>query len=177
MRNLSNFTPSNYSLKTRIRYVLWKVFEALFVKGQASISSVRVAILRLFGAKIGSGVRVRRGVKVHFPWNLEIGNRVWIGEEVWFINHELITIGNDVCISQRSVLCSGGHDFLSKSLEYKHAPILVGSGVWICLDVKVLPGSIIEDCAVISCGEIVSGNVPEFTLLKEGQFKKYSLTR
>ena len=131
----------------------------------------RQLLLRLFGASIGSGVSIRRGVRVHFPWNLEIGDDCWIGEEVWFINHEKITIGSNVCISQRSIICSGGHDYRSASLEYAHKPVVIKDGAWVCLDAKVLPGVTIGECSVVSAGEIARKSLPDYSMLVGGQVR------
>jgi putative colanic acid biosynthesis acetyltransferase WcaF len=132
---------------------------------------VRLLILHLFGSKIGEGVKIRNNVRIHFPWNLEIGDNCWIGEEVWFINHEKITIGSNVCISQRSVVCSGGHDYRSSSLEYAHKPIEIKDGAWICLDAKVLPGVTVGECSVVSAGEVVRRSIPDYSMLVGGEIR------
>ncbi len=132
-------------------------------------SKLRPLTLRLFGASVGDGVLIRRGVRVQFPWNIEIGNNCWIGEEVWFINHEKISIGSDVCISQRSIICSGGHNYRSPSLDYAHSPIEIKDGAWICLDAKVLCGVTIGECSVVSAGEVVRKSVPDYSVLVEGR--------
>jgi putative colanic acid biosynthesis acetyltransferase WcaF len=134
-------------------------------------SSLRSFLLKLFGASVGSGVYIRRGVRIHFPWNLEIGDHCWIGEEVWFINHEKVTIGSNVCISQRSIICSGGHDYRSASLAYAHKPVLIKDGAWVCLDAKVLPGVTIGECSVVSAGEIARKSLPDFSMLVGGQVR------
>ncbi len=134
-------------------------------------SFLRPIILRVFGATVGTGAIIRRGVRVHFPWNLVIGDDCWIGEGVWFVNHEKIVIGSNVCISQRSIICSGGHDYRSASLEYAHKPIEIRDGAWICLDAKVLPGVTIGECSVISAGEVVRKSVPDYSMLIGGQIR------
>jgi len=123
----------------------------------------------MFGAAIGRGVLIRRGVKIHFPWNLEIGDNCWIGEEVWFINHEQITVGSDVCISQRSIICSGGHDYQSASLEFAHKPVVIRDGAWVCLDAKVLAGVTVGECSVVSAGEVARKSLPDYSMLIGGQ--------
>lgn len=120
---------------------------------------------------MGRRVLIRRGVGVHFPWNLEIGDDCWIGEEVWFINHEKVSIGSNVCISQRAIICSGGHDYRSASLEYAHKPIVIKDGAWICLDAKVLPGVTIGECCVVSAGEIVRKSLPNYSMLVVGKVR------
>jgi putative colanic acid biosynthesis acetyltransferase WcaF len=149
----------------------WYLISHLFFANAFTPRFLRSQILRVFGASIGKRVQVRRGVRIHFPWNLEIGNDCWIGEEVWFINHEKIKIGSDVCISQRSIICSAGHDYRSSSLEYAHKPIEIKDGAWVCLDSKVLPGVTIGECSVVSAGEIARKSVPDYSMLIGGEIR------
>jgi putative colanic acid biosynthesis acetyltransferase WcaF len=154
-----------------ITIAFWWLISNLIFSNPFTPSSSRQTILRIFGATVGTGVIIRRGVRVHFPWNLEIGDDCWIGEEVWFINHEKVTIGSDVCISQRSIICSGGHDYRSASLEYAHKPVTIKDGAWVCLDAKVLPGVTIGECSVVSAGEIVRKSLPDYSMLVGGQVR------
>ena len=163
---------TGFTLLGKIRLGLWFFVQHLFFKSPVLHSMFRRLLLRLFGASVGSGVLIRRGVRVHFPWNLEIGDDCWIGEEVWFINHEKITIGSNVCISQRSIICSGGHDYRSASLEYAHKPVVIKDGAWVCLDAKVLPGVTIGECSVVSAGEIVRKSLPDYSMLVGGQVRQ-----
>jgi putative colanic acid biosynthesis acetyltransferase WcaF len=152
----------------KIRIALWFIVHHLIFKGSFIPSSLRPTLLRIFGSSIGRRVIIRRGTRVHFPWNLEIGDDCWIGEEVWFINHEKVTICNNVCVSQRSIICSGGHDYRSAFLEYAHEPIEIKDGAWICLDAKVLPGVTIGECSVVSAGEVARKSLPDFSMLIDG---------
>lgn len=171
-RDLSAFSVSgNFILFQKIWIGIWFCAQHIIFKSAFFPSTLRPFLLRLFGASVGSGVLIRRGVRVHFPWNLEIGDNCWIGEEVWFINHEKIKIGSNVCISQRSIICSGGHDYRSASLEYGHKPIEIKDGAWICLDAKVLPGVTIGECSVISASEIVRKSVPENSMLIDEEIR------
>lgn len=170
-RKLSSFTQKHWALRTKIRFASWFLVQCFIFKLPLIPSAFRPTILRLFGSSIGRHVFIRRGVQVHFPWNLEIGDDCWVGEEAWFINHEKIKIGSNVCISQRSIICSGGHDYRSASLEYAHKPIEIKDGAWICLDAKILPGVTIGECSVVSAGEIAHKSVPNYTLLIGGQVR------
>jgi putative colanic acid biosynthesis acetyltransferase WcaF len=155
----------------KIQIGTWFCVQHLIFSASFFPSSLRSFLLKLFGASVGSGVYIRRGVRIHFPWNLEIGDHCWIGEEVWFINHEKVTIGSNVCISQRSIICSGGHDYRSASLAYAHKPVLIKDGAWVCLDAKVLPGVTIGECSVVSAGEIARKSLPDFSMLVGGQVR------
>ena len=158
----------SFSFFGKIRLAIWFAVQHIAFKSAFFPSRIRPICLRLFGASVGHGVVIRRGVRVHFPWNLSIGNYCWIGEEVWLINHEQITIESNVCISQRSIVCSGGHDFRSATLEYKHKPILIKAGSWLCVDVKILPGVTIGECSVVSAGQVAGKSVPDHSMLING---------
>lgn len=170
MRELSSFRGKKVTLLIKARYVLWMLTQILLSSHFVS-NGFRVLILRSAGAQIGRGVVFKTRVRVHFPWNLEIGDDCWIGEEVWFINHEKVKIGSNVCISQRSIICSGGHDYRSASLEFAHKPIEIKAGAWVCLDAKVLPGVTIGECSVVSAGEIVRKSVPDYSMLIAGEIR------
>ena len=168
-RNLNNFRSNSKS--NFLVLGLWWVISNIFFGNAFTPQFVRARILRLFGATIGHGVLIRRGVRIHLPWNLTIGNDCWIGEEVWFINHQKVTIGSNVCISQRSIICSGGHDYRSASLEYAHKPVTIKDGAWVCLDAKVLPGVTLGECSVVSAGEIARKSLPDYSMLVGGQVR------
>jgi putative colanic acid biosynthesis acetyltransferase WcaF len=169
MRDLAKFNSgSKKNAKFRIQIAVWVTIGSLCLKYSFIPSLFKKIVLTIFGAQIGNNVVLRRGLKIQFPWNLEIGNNCWIGEDVWFINHEKVKIGSNVCISQRSIICSGGHDYRSASLEYSHKPIEIKDGAWVCLDAKVLPGVTIGQCSVVSAGEIVRNSVPDYSMFIEG---------
>ena len=171
MRKLSLF-ESRRTFWSNLTIVAWGIFGRPLVQASVLPAFARILILRLWGAKIGKRLVLRKRVKVHFPWNLEIGDDCWIGEEVWFINHEKITIGSNVCISQRSIICSGGHDYRSASLAFAHKPVVIKDGAWVCLDAKVLPGVTIGECSVVSAGEIVRRSLPDYLMLVDGQVRQ-----
>lgn len=168
-RNLRGFTRTQLSSRSKAVLVLWFFAQRIFLKSTILPSFFRPVVLKLFGATMGKRVYIRRGVNIHFPWNLTVGDDCWIGENVWFINHEKITLESNVCISQRSIICSSSHDYKSSSLEYDHKSVIIKNGAWVCLDVKVLPGVTIGECSVISAGEVVRKSVPDFSMLVGGQ--------
>ena len=175
IRDLARFSAQT-SIRLKLLIAIWNL-----VQNGISIrffipSKLRIFILRLFGAKIGKWVYIRRGVRVHFPWNLTIGDHSWIGEQVWFINHAPIEIGSNVCISQNAIICSSGHDYKSKSLEYKHKSITIRDGAWVCLRANILAGSEIGINSVVSAGETFVGDLPNDHIYVQGKIKaiKYS---
>lgn len=137
----------------------WAIAELLFVTNSWQISSgLRCRVLRLFGAKIGSDVVFRPRTRIKFPWKLEIGDRSWIGEGVWFHNQDRISIGNDVVISQESFLTTGSHAHRT-DMGLITKPISVEAGVWITSRCIVLGGTTIGTSSVMGPGSVVQGNI------------------
>jgi putative colanic acid biosynthesis acetyltransferase WcaF len=167
-RDLSAF-KTNRGFKDTFYLSAWTIFSKFVFGNTLTPNALRIMLLRLFGAKIDKNVVIKSGVKVLDPRNLSIGCNSWIGQDCWIINHNNVDIGCNVCISQGVVLCSSSHDFLSPDLKYKHSPILIENGVWICLRANILPGSIIGENSVISAGEVFSGALSRDSLFKSGK--------
>ena len=126
----------------------------------------RVALLRFFGAHIGCACRIKPGLRVKYPWRLTIGNCCWLGEDVWIDNLALVTLGDRVCISQSSYLCTGNHDYRSPSFELHISPITIGSDSWIAAHAVLAPGAQISPGAVVALGAVVSGIVNERCIVR-----------
>ena len=129
-------------------------------------AGLRIAILRAFGATIGSGVNLRHGVRIHWPWKLTVGNDSWIGERVWILNLEPVTVGADVCVSQDVLLCTGSHDHRSPTFEFDNAPIRIEDGAWVAARATVLRGVTVGADSVVGAAALVVSDVgPGTTVL------------
>lgn len=123
-------------------------------------SGFKCRLLRLFGAKVGKGVVIKPRVNIHFPWKLEVGDWVWLGEEVFLLNFESIRIGSQCCVSQRAFLCTGNHDFRDPAFSYRNAPIVVEEGAWVGAQVFVGPGVTLGEGCVVTAGSVVTKDQP-----------------
>lgn len=155
---LGDFDPGDFNRGAgKPKEICWYLFKMFFfLTAFPYPSTLKVAILRMFDAKIGKGVIIKPRVNIVFPWKLRIGNDVWLGEEVILLNFEQITIGNDVCISQRTFLCGGNHDFKEPSMPYRNGPIILEDGVWIGASCFVGPGITISVDTVVSAGSVIT---------------------
>lgn len=129
-------------------------------------SSLKASILRMFGAKVGTGLVLKPRVNIHMPWKLEIGNDVWIGEEAFLLNFEKLTIGNNVCVSQRAFLCGGNHNFKDPTMPYRNGPITLEDGCWVGASVFVAPNVTIGIDTVVSVCSVVIKNLPSNSIFK-----------
>jgi putative colanic acid biosynthesis acetyltransferase WcaF len=141
--------------------LLWMLVSRCLTMQWWCPNQLRVLVLRAFGARIGTGTRIKFDVKIDWPWKLEIGNDTWIGESTWIINAEPVVIGSNTCISQAVLLCSGGHDRFSPTLEFDNAPIFIGDSVWIATRATVLRGVRVADGATVGATALVTRDVPE----------------
>lgn len=145
----------------RLVRLLWMLVSRCLTMQWWCPNQLRVLVLRAFGARIGTGTRIKWDVKIDWPWKLEVGNDTWIGESVWIINAEPVVIGSNTCISQAVVLCSGGHDANSPTFEFDNAPIFIGDSVWIAARATILRGVRVGDGATVGATALVTRDVPE----------------
>jgi putative colanic acid biosynthesis acetyltransferase WcaF len=103
---------------------------------------------------VGRGVVIRSRVNVTFPWRFECGDHVWIGDEVLILSLDRVTIGSQVCISQRAFLCTGTHAFERDSFDLVTRPIVIGDGCWIAAGAMVMPGAEIPPGTMVKAGEV-----------------------
>ena len=160
-RHLAGFTGAGYDKgRSKVVQALWfATLHLVFYKWWCP-ASLRVRLLRLFGARVGHGVLIRHRVRVLWPWKLTIGDNCWIGEDVWLLNLEPIEIENDVCLSQGAFLCTGSHDRHSPTFEYDNRPITVRSGAWVAARALVLGGVTVAEGATVAAAAVVGRDVP-----------------
>jgi putative colanic acid biosynthesis acetyltransferase WcaF len=134
--------------------LLWLLVQALLITSWIPGSGHRVWLLRLFGARIGRGVVIKPRLRVKFPWRLEIGDDVWLGEAVWIDNLAAVKIADNCCISQGAYLCTGSHDWRRPSFDLITCAIEIEQGAWLAANTMVAPGVKIERGAVLSLGSV-----------------------
>lgn len=140
---------------SRGKEVLWWLARSMFFAPWLPLpSALKVAVLRGFGAKVGKGVVIRSRVNITFPWKLELGDAVWIGDEVLILSVDRVTIGNHVCLSQRAFICAGSHDFAKESFDLITRPIEIGDGCWVAAQAFVGPGAVVPAGTMLKAGEV-----------------------
>jgi putative colanic acid biosynthesis acetyltransferase WcaF len=147
--------------------ILWTFCRCgLFVTPIPYPSAIKVAFLRLFGAKVGQRVVIRSLVNISFPWRLEIGDDVWIGDGVWILSLARVVVESNVCLSQRCYLCTGTHDYRKATFDLITKPIRIRTGSWIAAGAFVGPGVEVGPSAVISAGSVAIKNVDPYTIVR-----------
>jgi len=166
--DLSNYTAGNFDRGAGVlKESLWLLVSLLlFQFCPVSLSAVKCAVLRLFGAKIGKNVTIKPQVKITFPWKLTLGNHVWLGEECWLLNLAPIVVGSHVCVSQRVVLCTGSHDYKRTGFNLITKPITLEDGAWIGAGSWVGPGVTVASHAVLALGSVATQNLTAYGIYR-----------
>lgn len=159
--DLSRYDNSWYDPGRRITVrALWLVLGLPLVRSRLPLpSSLRVAVLRLFGARLGDGVVIKPEVAIKYPWHLEVGDHCWIGEGAWIDNLTTVSLGASVCLSQGAYLCTGNHDWSDPAFGLRVAPIRIAEGAWVGARATLLPGTVMGQGAVAAAGSVVSGEI------------------
>ncbi|HWQ45652.1 MAG TPA: putative colanic acid biosynthesis acetyltransferase [Longilinea sp.] len=153
--------PKGFRGRSAFIVQLWWIVQAtLFAWSPQFMYAWRNFLLRLFGARIGKRVQIRPSVRVTYPWKLSIGDFSWIGDQVELYTLGDITIGSHTVISQRSYLCTGSHDYTSRSFDIFSKPIAIGNEVWLAAEVFVNPGITINTGCVVGVRSVVLDDLP-----------------
>jgi len=159
--SLGSYTPGASLLKQ----VLWLYLGDFLVQTPwLPFSSAKVAILRLFGAKIGTGIRIKPHVKIKFPWRLTLHDYIWLGEYCWIDNVAEVVIESHVCISQNVYLCTGNHDWSDPDFALTPKSIYLETGSWLGANAIVGPGVRVRQGAVLGLGAVATHSLEAMTI-------------
>ena len=150
---------ASFPLGNRLLRALWGLTWLVFARfTPPQFHQWRALLLRLFGAKLGSGVRVHGSAAIWLPGNLELGDAVLIGPGVRLYNQGRVTIGPRSVVSQRAQLCASSHDLADPNFQLVLRPIVVGERCWIAAEAFVGPGVTLGDRAVLGARGVLFGD-------------------
>lgn len=163
---LSSFDNQWYdSGASKFILLIWYFVNVLFFRNPLNpISSIKIYLLRLFGAKLGNSITIKPAVNIKYPWRLEIGDNTWIGENVWIDNLADVRISANVCISQGAMLLTGNHNYKKSSFDLMVGAITLEEGVWIGAKSIVCPGVTCKSHAILSVRSIAIKDLDPYTI-------------
>ncbi|MEM9213294.1 MAG: WcaF family extracellular polysaccharide biosynthesis acetyltransferase [Cyanobacteria bacterium P01_F01_bin.150] len=158
--------PTNYSPGAALwKQLLWYYLGFPLVKSRLMpFSSLKIWLLKAFGATVGTGVRIKPGVRIKFPWKLTIGDHCWLGESAWIDNVGPITIGDNVCLSQGVYLCTGNHDWSLPTFDLRLGEIHIQSGSWLGAKSVVGPSVTVGEGAILTLGSVATRSLQPMTI-------------
>lgn len=165
--DLKNYR-NRHSLSSKIARVMWNVTWMLLFRPTPRhnlFRKWRIALLKLFGAKVQWSSNVLPSCRIWQPWKLTMGAYACLSEDVDCYTVDVITIGDQATVSQGVKLCTAGHDISSKIMELTYAPIVVGDNAWIAGWSIILPGVTIGEGAVVAAGSVVTKDVEPWSVV------------
>lgn len=160
MFKLNSYQQPKREFKEILLTQLWRSVSFLVFKNSPQfLYGFRRVILRAFGAKIGKKVLIRPSVRIEIPWNLQIDDFCWIGDEVYLYSIDKIIIGENTVISQRSNLCTASHNYYSKNFETLSSQIKIGKNCWVASDVFISMGVTINSNVIVGSRTSVYKNL------------------
>ena len=123
------------------------------------------ALLRWAGARIGKNVRIYSSARIMGVGDLVIGDDVHVGPDVLLYPNPggAITIGSHVDIGPRVTIVTGSHE-IDPSGDHiggkgTAAPVVIGSGSWLCACSTILPGVNLPEKTLVAAGAVVAKSV------------------
>jgi putative colanic acid biosynthesis acetyltransferase WcaF len=140
----------SFSLRNRLERVLFGLIWTLAAAWTPPpLHRWRVALLRLFGARIGANVRIYGTTRIWHPAHLTIGEGAIVGPRANLYNQGAIAIGAGAVISQGAHLCASSHDVADPHFQLVLRPILVQDRAWVAAEAFVGPGVTVGEGAVL----------------------------
>ncbi len=156
---------SNWPKSILVKRALWEIVYLFFWPNKFRfLSPVRVALLRLFGAKIGSPNLVMDRVRVWMPWNLRVGACSTLGSGVEIYNFGFVEIGDHTVLSQRVYICTASHEYSDPTMPLTWDSVSIGSGCWIAAESFIGKGVVIGAGAVVGARSVVTRDVEPWTV-------------
>ncbi len=160
---LDQYNNDHYQSGSKVKKLFWYFTNMFFFKTMLPFpSSMKVSLLKVFGAKVGQGVVIKPDVNIKYPWFLEIGDACWIGEGVWIDNLATVKIGSDVVLSQGAYLLTGSHDYKKETFDLILGEIILEEGVWIGAKATVCPGVTCHSHSVLSVSSVATKDLEAY---------------
>lgn len=167
---IERHTPGHVPGSIKIKRVVWNIAAAFLFRPFIIpvFRKWRVALLRMFGAKVEWDANVYASVKIWAPWMLQMGHRACLGPEVICYNQDWVVLEDDAIVSQYSYLCTAGHDVNMMNTADKSlitAPIILKSKSWVGTRAFISMGVTIGEYAIVGATASVYKDVEAYTIV------------
>ena len=130
------------------------------------IWTIRKALYKMLGLKIGKGSRILMKVIVVHPWKITIGDNTYINEHCFLDGRGGLIIGSNVTIAIYSKLITGYHNIDDESFTYLEKKIIIKDNCAVFADSIVLGGAFLNRGTVLSVGSVAKAG----TYVKNGVY-------
>ncbi len=149
------------------KQLLWRLVNMTLFRCLAlpCFNLLRIWLLRLFGARVSSTADINPSCKIWAPWNLQVGDHSCLAPRVEIYNKDVVTIADNVVISQGSQLFTASHDISQSTNPLITAPIRIEHSVWVAAGCFIGKGVTIGEGAVVGARACVFRDVEAWTVV------------
>lgn len=134
-------------------------------------NSLKIFVLRLFGAKVDRSAKIYSGVKIYQPWKLVVGANSALAPGVDCYNVDWIFIGSNTTVSQNAYLCTASHDIEDGHHRLVTKSICIGDQVWIGARAFINMGVNVGEGSVVAGQSFVNKDVQKWSVVGGNPFK------
>lgn len=115
--------------------------------------------------QLGKHSSIHRCCRMYHPYRIKIADHSVINYGVLLDGRRSLCIGNNVSISEGTVILTLGHDVDNPSFALKGAPVMIQDYVFVGSYARILPGVTIGEGAVVAAGAVVTHDVAPYTIV------------
>jgi len=127
--------------------------------------ALRLAGLRLLGARIGKHTSIHKGCQFYQIEALEIAEHTVINMHVILDARRGLGIGQNVSISEYAAIYTLQHDLDDPDFAIEGGPVVIEDYVFIGARAIILPGVTIGKGAAVAAGAVVTKDVPAYAVV------------
>ena len=149
------------------KQLLWRLVNMTLFRCLAlpCFNLLRIWLLRLFGARVSCTADIYPSCKIWAPWNLQVGDHSCLAPRVEIYNKDVVTIADNVVISQGSQLFTASQDISQSTNPLITAPIRIEHSVWVAAGCFIGKGVTIGEGAVVGARACVFRDVEAWTVV------------
>lgn len=156
---------ASFCFGNRLARLLWHwVYLLLYRTSPRSLHTWRSMLLRLFGAKMGSGCHFYPRGSVWAPWNLSCEDCCTLADGAEIYNPSPIHLESHCVISQQAFICGATHDYNRPEFPMVSYAMRFGAYAWICARASVSPGVKVGTGAVLGLGAVATRDMDPWTV-------------
>lgn len=119
----------------------------------------------LFKTTVGAHTSIHRGCRFYRPPGVTIGAHSVINRDVLLDGRSGLIIGDNVSISEGTVILTLEHDPNSPTFENRGGPVIIQDRVFIGTQAMILPDITIGEGAIVAARAVVTRDVAPYTIV------------
>jgi len=132
--------------------------------GYIPSQTIRNAIYRLMGLKMGKGSTIYSQAEIRGSHKIVIGENTIIGNRAILDGRGGLEIGSNVNLSTGVWIWTVDHNKDDPFFESRHHKVVIKDYAWISCRTVILPGVVIGEGAVVCAGAVVTKDVEPYTV-------------